>query len=139
MSLSKRTVERPTRMAVMLENLPEEQKVMVPVSGKGTVPIRFEMGTWLHCGTAACAVGYASLHPEFRKWGLKLRWDKQWGDWCPYDVGKHSIESVFELTTRAIDFLFLPMSYERGNRADVYQRIRAFIKSGGVIPNSANI
>jgi hypothetical protein len=53
------------KLAEILENFEEEKKNLVePITS-------FNMASW-KCGTAACAAGIASLHPWFRRRGLKL-------------------------------------------------------------------
>ena len=62
--------ERLEMVAYILENLPQERHVMT--GGPKGIPDKFDMATWYSCGTTACAIGFASLHPWFRRRGLKL-------------------------------------------------------------------
>lgn len=56
---------RLVRLAKMLENWTEERERL-------ECPVRFDMNDW-YCGTAACALGSAALHPYFNRHGLALR------------------------------------------------------------------
>lgn len=87
------------------------------------------------CGTAACAVGYAMLLPEFQEQGLTMQYN------APYFMGLRkwsAVEEFFGLYEFNAFHLFHPDEYrdEGGysynpTPAQVAQRIRDFVAKGG--------
>lgn len=115
-------IERLTALAALLDVTP---------------PHSFDLGHW-HCGTTACAVGTAALHPGFNAQGLSLR---QWAGtiWVPvYDRDARSasvtswdaVTGFFELSFVQARYLFTEGAYpdEASKPADVATRIREFIQ-----------
>ena len=110
MSLSKLTVRRLLKLADFLDSLPS------------SAAQHFDLDTWFchekkdhahrvgpyitrralnHCGTTACALGWASTIPSFRKAGLKIA-TRSFG---PEPLRK--AEKFFGLTTQQAEFLFV--------------------------------
>lgn len=93
------------------------------------------------CGTAACAVGWATAIPELRAEGLKLYWNGI--GWVPgfgkrpalsgdaddfAFVGFHEAARFFGLTIKESERLFSPDSYtEHPSPATVASEIRSFL------------
>ena len=124
-------------------------------SFRATKGRRFHMPVWgLHvgtthpvreqnyCGTAACALGWAALMPQFRKLGLKMHWSKRdygweglptlrldqpnvWGDIVI--TGEDAGQILFGLTDAESTWLFLRM----GSRESVIKRIDKLIAHDG--------
>ncbi len=115
---------------------------------------RFDFSTWvgddwdgkanLACGTTACALGWATTMPEFRRLGLMLKHD----DWCSYvsmvdDVRDDIVSGpelaaarVFGLDADEYRYLFTPRDYADNPRGlpntatakMVARRIREFVR-----------
>jgi hypothetical protein len=85
------------------------------------------------CGTTACAVGEACFIPEFKDAGLGLSRSRFCG--IPVFEGTDSfyaVESFFNLSTAAAEFLFSDVEYPRGERTTAKQvatRIREFARN----------
>ena len=125
--------ERLLMLVYVLENLPEERKIMV--GGPEGIPKEFNMEAWYSCGTSACAVGYAAMHPWFRRQGLTL--EVNYGPVYKGDWGYRAAQKFFGLRLSETRYLMSAFLYKRGNRADVYRRIRKFVKDGGM-PDKTN-
>lgn len=87
---------------------------------------RFYFGSWvggdwkgapdLSCGTTACALGWAASMPEFRRLGLRIRFDDSIANekWREHEVvlgqlpGYHAAARLFGLTVSEATFLFIP-------------------------------
>lgn len=105
----KRTLgnQRLIKLAVFLEKLP---------------PKRFDYGVWagnnwkgkpdLSCGTTACALGWATTIPEFKKLGLRLRRDQYndvevvLGTRSAIRIDTEAAQRVFNLTATEASALF---------------------------------
>jgi len=128
-------VERLSKLADVLENLPEERALMRPPPGKRTVPTKFKIDTWTSCGTTACAIGYAAIHPWFTRRGLKLQ--RIGFPTIPVfqgECGGMAIRKFFDLSNRDAFYLFYRDGFyirDEGKRA-VARRIRGFIKELGL-------
>ncbi len=123
---------RLNKVAYILVNLPQERKKMV--GGPKGVPQMFDMGQWYKCGTKACAIGYAAMHPWFRQRGLELSHDNKdtlQAPICEGNIGISAVTTFFDITYDEAEHLFDSDSHKRENRADVAQRIRAFVRNGG--------
>lgn len=111
---------------------------------------RFDYGTWtgddwkgsqtLRCGTTACALGWAATMPIFRRAGLHINnWgDPQLGHGNPFRhaTGTSAAEKLFHLHDFEADHLFLPGEGElKATPKQVAQKIEAFVKRGGGIPD----
>lgn len=118
------------RLASLLENFNEERKKLVqPVK-------KFDMNTW-HCGSAACALGSAMLHPYFRKRGLTDSPDT-WND----DSSEPKFDGAtdfgagakfFDITIDESYYLFDSFEYDAHNPRPqtVAKRIRELVAHGG--------
>jgi hypothetical protein len=88
-------------------------------------PALFDMTSWAKktdCGTTCCALGLASMTPEFQAQGLNGYWDNYnddpeeayycltYGEFYSFEAGA----KFFELSTAAADYLFMPEAYCRG-------------------------
>lgn len=121
MALDKYSRERLLKVAEVLENLPKKRK--------------FNRANWFEgfpgeCGTAACAIGYATLDPWFKKRGFGCdniepiyRESEGWS----------AVHEFFRLNEDQSDWLFALENYARGNRYDVIRRIRKFVKNDSAI------
>ena len=110
--------------------------------------------TDLSCGTTACAIGWATTMPMFRKLGLRMLKPDRYrsatpgivGDDCfftydgGYEVGAcdRACERLFGLSAKETEQLFIPDYYgergglsERATRKEVSDNIRAFVASPG--------
>lgn len=113
-------IERLTKLADFLDTVPER---------------RFDLSRWraakgtIECGFAGCAVGWASLIPEFRVDGLTL--DSEWGE--PVFLHWESwlaVERFFDLSTRQAERLFGRSEYQEHPEPtpiDVTKRIRTLV------------
>jgi hypothetical protein len=138
--------QRLLKLAEVLENFDTERKnLVVPVGA-------FDMGTWanglamngaLHrresCGTAACAMGTAMLHPWFRRRGLQVGMEHGPGfGTSPYFdgwTGFSAAEAFFGIDHYESNHLFDDSAYPRTRRGpkSVAKRIRAFVADGGLV------
>ena len=107
MSLSRIAVRRLTKLADYMETVPRNKFSMAywfQHARAGTHTHRF--GRTLsakdmnHCGTKACAVGWAATMPEFQRLGLRIA-PKEAGI-APFSKAK----KVFDLTTAQAHYLF---------------------------------
>lgn len=93
----------------------------------------FNLFSWKsesNCGTVACAVGHACLHPPFQKAGLSLSFYE-----IPYPIyngvtGTSAVAQFFNLSAVEVEDLFFVQSYP--NRKDttkqeVMQRIKEML------------
>ncbi len=85
--------------------------------------IEFNISNWFKgelrhgCGTAACALGAACLYPPFKRAGLKLRIEKEWGVPCPTFKGSVELnagEIFFGITYEEAADLFFGSRYRTG-------------------------
>ena len=103
---------------------------------KEVKPNWFNLNRWAdygwkekECGTTACAVGWATAIPSFRKAGLKLNnfrdpIFKKSTNW-------NAVKKFFDLPSRYdADYLFSIFAYrdEKSSKSDVIKRIRKFVK-----------
>lgn len=93
------------------------------------------------CGTSACALGYAAMHPAFRRAGLRLVANKGWNaDEQPFIPMVDALRAenagakFFGIDEEEADDLFLPgrYRYEHGDRKItpkmVAKRVRKLIR-----------
>jgi hypothetical protein len=125
--MTKRGAERLTKLAEVLENFTEEKKALGLEE--------FDISEW-HCGTAACALGTAALHPWFNRRGFRIadgmfaipRFDS--GDRT--DFGIYAAASFFDITVDQGSSIFFGSAYDPPPTAkQVATRIRALVKDGG--------
>lgn len=123
-------------LAVIAAPAKEEGCYFYSSFGRGAKP---EM----NCGTAACAVGLATLHPTFNRMGLTYYYNKS--DEFQPKFGKHrgwgkAERKFFDLNEHESAFLFVHYSYPtrpegaKGERA-VARRIRSFA-AGKISPKT---
>ena len=114
--------EKLTKLADLLDNLPEEKKFSM-----------FRWGT-PECGTAKCAAGWAALDPEFNAQGLYLGRRHPTSDYAPafWDLfGYEALGRFFGLDSGAVAYLFSPGHYIVSvSRSEVALRIRKFAEDG---------
>jgi hypothetical protein len=136
------------KLASVLRNWDEEVKTLRKPRGMPRVE-RFDMRFWcgtgfvVNCGSAACAMGTAMLHPWFIERGLKAKVKVKSPSYStryavPSFDGKEDFAAAarfFGITEDQADWLFAATSYMRGQVTElmVADRIDAFIASGGVI------
>lgn len=86
-------------------------------------------GKDLSCGTTACALGWATVIPEFRKKGLKLEFDE-------WDAGKvrfghreglRAAEAFFGIHFNEAASLFLPNGDANATAKQVARKIERFV------------
>lgn len=97
-------------------------------------PETFNLGSW-KCGTTACAMGHACSIPSFRRAGLRLEKEMEWGEAvfipsfkCEQDFD--AAQRFFGISQSDSYHLFDPMeypNYERTRKQTVINRIRKFI------------
>ena len=113
--MKKLHAERLLQVVRVLEELPKEKK--------------FNLSTWLKCGTVGCAVGWAASDPWFTRRGLKMVYH----DWYePYYKDKYNNDAVcyfFGLTIHDTHGLFYKNSYSEPTKRNVIRRIKAFVKA----------
>lgn len=96
------------------------------------------------CGTVACAVGWATAIPEFRKAGLRLFCDSELchNAYPSFEDtrGWGAVKAFFDLEYDDAYYLFDPEYYPKSHKHKSYviRRIRAFVKRGGR-PKSASV
>lgn len=115
-----RNVERLKELQNVLNSVPEDQ---------------FDLGVWIegvdkegkksseligHCGTSACAVGWACTHPKFNEQGLKYGiddpvWEKVY---TPMYNGKSSWDAVGEFF--GISYQLSDLLFDEGSYYDVF-------------------
>lgn len=138
------------KLAAVIEQLPTFLSTKKPTKDipKLTKPIkRFDLGTFITCGTAACALGTAALHPWFRLKGLKDQSDeveesingKPVEYFTPVCNGKEAFEAgseFFGINDHASNYLFNPNHYPSSHKESSYvaNRIRQFVKNDGYFP-----
>lgn len=108
---------------------------------------RFDMSTWAEaqgdscvadvqlkdCGTAACACGWATTIPSFRKAGFRLVYDPDSPDLPDLQFGEDkefaAVEAFFNLEECDATSLFRAEAYEEGRATPkrVAKRIRSFV------------
>ncbi|MGJ7541553.1 hypothetical protein [Variovorax sp. LT1R16] len=93
-----------------------------------------------HCGTTACAVGWACAMPEFIKQGLT--WNSTYG--APMfnaQIRWLAVREFFDLGQHTADHLFSDIEYDQDNAtpADVAVRIRALVANGGTLTMPSDI
>lgn len=92
------------------------------------------------CTTAACACGWAAISPKFR--GLSTSPVSYNGAIYHTKSNTYDLEAAgnyFNITEEQAEYLFDPRYYSdvRNGRKSVINRIRKFIKNGGVKGNGA--
>ena len=102
---------------------------------------RFDLTEWgnkTECSTAACAVGWATTIPSFRKAGFKTKQleysPESEGRFCPTYRSHSGFKAAcefFGLDRRQVDYLFTTEGYKQPTKSAVVRRIRAFVKSEG--------
>ena len=135
--LSRQTVDRLKKLADFLEHLKLPKKAKFNLRNWGE-HVGKHAPTPTHCGTTACAIGWAALSGKFSKQGLRCRWVL---------AGNSSASNYYTLQIDDTDFLpelddwefwygrtywdwlFQVGSYKRGATAkDVAKRIRTVLK-----------
>ncbi|MCY1358659.1 hypothetical protein D9M69_452010 [compost metagenome] len=106
---------------------------------KRVKPEGFDLSGWgwstATCGTVACAVGWATQDPWFRREGLR----SEAGYFYPIFEGEadwDAVELFFELSSEEAEHLFSADRYpvdERINPLAVAARIREFVANGGEV------
>lgn len=128
-----------------------ELKKMLDTHQKLFPDISFNMVSWLQrmspfrktckigkkeaCGTAACALGSAAIHPPFIRQGLRMRVERGDNEGEPYYLGKSGYEAgekFFGITDEEAQKIFSPEEYcVLGNSIslkDVSERVAGIIK-----------
>lgn len=105
--------------------------------------IKFDIDLWCgvkeepNCGTPACALGSACLHPPFIKQGLKLVKERTRYETLIYPRTRNGAEGFdagqefFGITNSESMYLFSPETYEYKRKVtarDVANRVRKLIK-----------
>ena len=115
---SKQTIERLSQVIRVLEELPKEK--------------RFNMGYWMKCGTAGCAIGWAANEPWFTRRGLKLvpnqDWDQHYLPAYRGSEGFCAVGDFFDLDLGGAEELF---EGREGNltRRQVIANIKRFLRA----------
>lgn len=99
---------------------------------------QFDLSTWYDddntCGTTACAIGWATVIPEFSALGFKLVEPRYSDQYLPYFNGYTSwdaVEEFFDLTTKQALFLFTSYYYPNSqNPKHVVDRLEHVITNG---------
>jgi hypothetical protein len=124
--------ERLLKLADVLDDFANVKATLRSNPASKRRPERFSLNTWA-CGTTACAVGVAGLHPWFRERGLGLVILPGYGfalvePVYGVDIGWVAVERFFGLTRQDSPYLF--SAHEYANGADekvVAARIRAYV------------
>lgn len=121
------------------ERLDKLADVLVTYTG----PVRFDMGVFyevrggIDCGTAACAIGLATLHPWFKARGLALSRHPEIRQMIPC-FGPHdgwkAVQEFFQISEKDAQALFSARSYQHLSTSDITKgmvsaRIKSFIAS----------
>ena len=139
--------DRLAQLAVYLRHVPKE---------------RFQMASWAEgkpfcgvmdppeaehpkpaCGTTACAMGWATTYPPFRKAGLKMEWDLndktglgdgviQYKD----EDGFHAARAFFNLPKDHAEYLFGGLSRRTETPVKVAERLEDYIVTAGKTPKA---
>ena len=140
-------VERLEALIHLLENLDPKQAFDMSVFGHHLGDHKPTEADHNHCGTSACALGWAGLNPKFNSLGLVSRWETE------YNADETKLESSLTITCRghegfsagavffglahgAAEHLFDPDEYEDFYPEDitaqvVAQRVRDLINNRG--------
>ncbi len=120
--MEKKYIERLEQVVRVLEELPKEKK--------------FNLISFMTCGTTACACGWAGTDPWFRRRGFKT--DKYRKSSHGYNVfyrekgrifeGMEATRKFFGLNFETSSYLFIRSSYENGSKRVVIRRLKSFIK-----------
>ena len=117
--------ERLLTLASFLDSVPWEQ---------------FDLESWFgenHCGSTACAIGWATRIPEFQEQGFSAKWNEP--RYCmngvAFSFGWHAVWDFFQLSELEAEHLFWDSSCLGGIRIDqtpseVAGRIRDFVANG---------
>lgn len=111
------------KLARFLERLPPKRfnyNTYVGADWKGDAKL---------CGTTACAIGWATTIPEFRKLGLRL---DNYGDpyGCSVDYHNEPGTSLFAITDEEWGYLFIPQTGplpKTASAKQVAKHIRNFV------------
>lgn len=119
--MEKKYVERLEQVIRVLEELPREKK--------------FNLRTFMTCGTTACACGWAGVDPWFRRRGFKTEKDNlPDGGSITYNVfyrefgGMDAVREFFDLDIADSHFLFINSYYQEGSKRAVIRRLKSFLK-----------
>lgn len=105
----------------------------------GHIPGKFSLDRWWNgvekqprCKTTACAVGWATTLPSFRKAGLSMDFE----DYMPQyktHFGFSAVAAFFEISYAEATFLFDNRAYTKSHRGrrDVARRINKFVETNG--------
>jgi hypothetical protein len=112
------------KLADILDNLDTERTRLVMPE---LPPVEFDMRQW-HCGTAACAIGYAMYHPYFNALGLHAS-DNSWAPVPHYQQSEDSfaysgfgaIQELFGIRYYDADRLFSAYVYEGYDEEGIYK------------------
>ena len=122
-------IKRLEQVVRVLEELPREK--------------RFDLRTWMTCGTTACACGWAGMDPWFWRRGFKTR---KVGRTAAYDVsyksyaGMWGVRLFFGLTPYYGNRLFSRSGYGRdGSKRAVIRRLKAFVRGQREASRAGNV
>lgn len=119
--------ERLERLADLLEALPEN-------GSAGENGMKFNLNTWMTCGTVACACGHAACDPWFKRQGLRLEYwqtgnDDGYGLFYRHWTHFTAVAQFFQISSDRARHLFSGSNYKRITRPrDVAERIRETLK-----------
>ena len=119
--LDKLHAERLLQVVRVLDELPKEKK--------------FDLLTWLTCGTVGCAVGWAASDPWFTRRGLKMVYcpdavsgSREYEPHYKNEESDDAVRTFFDLDSYEIQELFYKTSYASPTKRNVIRRIKAFVK-----------
>jgi len=118
--MEKKYIERLEQVIRVLEELPREKK--------------FNLRTFMTCGTTACACGWAGTDPWFRRRGFKTEKEPYHFEGANYSVsyrgfdGMDAVRKFFGVDFATSSFLFVKDSSRDGSKRAVIRRLRRFLK-----------
>jgi hypothetical protein len=113
-------------------------------------PTDFDLANWYsfdHCGSSACAVGFAMFHPPFVAEGLGVEYNATWDRLFPTYDGAHDLDAAtrfFDLDYHEASALFIPggreSPYETAapDAGEVATVLRDFIETGEIVAAHEN-
>ena len=118
--MEKKYIERLEQVIRVLEELPREKK--------------FNLRTFMICGTTACACGWAGVDPWFRRRGFKTEKYHSYHGSTPYYVsyrkfsGMDAVREFFGIDFETSIHLFISGAHQDNSKRAVIRRLKGFLK-----------
>lgn len=131
------TANRLNRLADFLTTVPKEAFKMEHWATGLDDSCRLDKKKAVKCGTAACAFGWATAIPAFRKAGLRLTGNEVYGFNQVVNIHKMNYSvfgtamDFFGITDKEAHMLFHPDNYNKPTKHNVIKRLRSVAKQYG--------